>query len=142
MSETTYTIRPLTGDDIFPMCGIISRLGEDAISKCLDSPMVRMAMAGEEVDESTVGVAVMAKAAVVILGRLKECREELYAFLASLTGLAPEEIGSMPPAQLVRMVSEVVHREDFRDFFSAAWTLCFPALSGSLTSSSAGTPTP
>ena len=142
MSNMTYTIRPLTGDDIFPMCGIISSLGEDAISKCLDSPMVKMAMAGEEVDESSVGVAVMAKAAVVILGRLADCREALYAFLASLTGLAPEEIGSMPPGQLVRMVSEVVHREDFRDFFSAAWTLCFPALSGSSTSFSEGTPTP
>ena len=142
MSDPAYTIRPLTGDDIFPMCGIISRLGADAISKCLESPIVKQAMAGEEIDESSVGVAVMAQAAVVILGRLKDCREDLYAFLSSMTGIEIEAIGSMPPAQMVRLVAAVVHREDFRDFFTAAWTLCFPALSDFSTSFSADTQTP
>lgn len=123
MEDKTYTIRPLTADDIFPMCKIISTLGADAVQTCMESPTVKKAIERDEVGAESVGVAVVAQAAVVILGRLNDCRDDLYNFLSGLTGLANAEIGAMAPARLMRMVASIIHREDFRDFFAEACAL-------------------
>lgn len=123
MEDTAYTIRPLTADDIFPMCKIISTLGADAIQTCMESPTVKRALEGDDVGAESVGVAVVAQAAVVILGHLNDCRDDLYGFLSSLTGLDAADIGAMAPAKLMKMVATIIHREDFRDFFAEACAL-------------------
>lgn len=138
---TEYSFRPLTGDDIFPVCKIISKLGADAIKTCLESPLVQGAIDGEKTNLDSVGIAVVAQAAVVIMGHMEECRDDLYGFLSSLTGLSKEEISGQTPAKLVRMISAVLRMEGFRDFFTAACELFGLATPDSSTSYSADTQT-
>ena len=123
MTETAYTVRALTTDDLFPICGLIAKLGADAVQTCLNSPTLQKALTDESASPDSVGVAVTAQAAVVILSRLPDCRDDLYRFIGSLTGLDADTIGAMPPAQFLRMAKAILHREDFRDFFTAACEL-------------------
>ena len=135
------TIRPLTADDIFPVCKIVSTLGADAIKTCLESDYIKNAVQGDNANDESVGIAVAAQALAVILGNLEACRNDLYGFLASLSGIPQETIHRIPPGKLVRMIKQIIYREDFRDFFTEVCELLWPGKSDSSTSFSDDTQT-
>ena len=117
----TYTARGLMADDIFLCVRIINKIGFKDMKGCFSTPEVKTAIAsaasGKETDMSGVGMTVMLEIAGLILEHLPDCKNEIYALLASLYGLKQEEVAKLPSSTFTKMVMEVIRKDEFRDFF-------------------------
>lgn len=111
--------RPPLADDLFTMCKIISKIGAQEFKRCIESPGVMEAIKGEgSVDLEKVGVTVMADLGVSVLSHLEDCKQDIYRFLSSLSGIPVTEFPTMRMAQFAGMVIQLFRNEEFRDFFT------------------------
>ncbi len=122
--EKTYTLRTLTAGDIFPMLRILSKVGMKEISQCFENEEVRKAIdnaskGGSEADATGVGMAVVTDMAGLLLEHLPDCKDDIFKFLASVSGLTVSDIDAMSMADFAEMIFAVVYKEEFGDFFTA-----------------------
>lgn len=137
-----FEFRALTADDIFPMCKIISTVGGREFKRCLETPGVMEAIKGEStIDLDKVGVAVMADLGVSVLAHLGDCKEDIYRFLSSLSGIPVADFPGMRMGKFACMVISLFRKEDFRDFFTEVSELFKQETSDSSTSSTSDTQT-
>lgn len=117
-------LRSLTSDDIFPMISILSKIGIKNIKNCFDGEETRKAIADmvsgkTNADLESVGLSVALDIAGLVMENLPKCKDDLYLFLAQLSGKKQKEIAAMPMADFTRMIIAVVKKEEFKDFFQA-----------------------
>ena len=116
-----YELRNLTADDIFPMFQIVSKIGIKEFKTCFDAPEIKEVIAkvtaGEEADLNTVGMFVALDIAGIIIGNLPKCKDDIYLLLSQLSGKDKKEIAALPLATFLQMVTDVVRKEEFKDFF-------------------------
>lgn len=119
-----YELRRLTADDVFPMFQIISKIGIKEFKACFESPevmqMIKGAASGEQnKDEVTasVGMKVAFDLAGIIVSNLASCKNDIYQFLAQLSGMTVKEVGALPMMTFFEMIIEVIKKEEFKDFF-------------------------
>ena len=98
------TLRELTDEDIYPICEIIGKvLPED-----MKNSFVQM-MSAEKPMESLkeIGIMVAFDLGKLILQNLGSIKDEMYAFLSSLSGIPEEELRKMPLGTTPRMIKDV-----------------------------------
>lgn len=122
-NEKVYELRELTADDVFPMFQIISKIGIKEFKDCFASESVRnvignMTAGKENSDLSTVGLAVAVDIAGVLCSNLPKCKDEIYQFLAQISGMKKEKIAKLPMVTFFEMVIDVIKKPEFKDFFT------------------------
>ncbi len=121
--EKAYTLRTLNAGDIFPMLRILSKVGMKEISQCFENEEIRKAIAnaskGSDADVTGVGMTVVADMAGLLLEHLPDCKDDIFRFLASISGLAVSDIAAMSMADFAEMIFDVVYKDEFSDFFTA-----------------------
>lgn len=119
--EKNYTLRSLKADDIFMVVRIINKIGFKEMKGCFSSPEVRQAItsaaSGKDADLSAVGVTVILEIAGLILEHLPDCKNEIYALLAALSGMKQDEVAQLPTGTFTKMVMDVIKKDEFKDFF-------------------------
>lgn len=119
--EKEYTLRDLEAEDLFMMTKIISAIGINEFKGCFQSDAVKKAALGEGgMSVKTIGFEVFFEAANVIIKNLHLCKEDLYIFLSSLSGIEVDQIRKMKAIKFIRMVKDLVKKEEFKDFFTEA----------------------
>ncbi len=120
MENKAYTLREMNADDLFVVVKIINKIGVKELKNCFNAAEVKQAMAnsgeGEEL-AAAVGVRVMMEVAGIVMERLPECKNEIYTFLASLSGMKVEDIAALPMGDFFDMFMDVLKHPDFADFF-------------------------
>lgn len=129
MNETetvakAYELRRLTAEDVFPMFQIISKIGIKEFKDCLESPevmkMVRDAASGKKDKDdvtASVGMKVAFDLAGIIVSNLASCKNDIYQFLAQLSGMTTKEIAALPMMTFFEMIIDVFKKDEFKDFF-------------------------
>ena len=119
-----YELRKLTADDVFPMFQIISKIGIKEFKKTFESQevmqMIKDAASGEkDRDEvqTSVGMAVAFDLAGIIMSNLGSCKNDIYQFLAQLSGMTTKDIAGLPMMTFFEMVIDVIKKDEFKDFF-------------------------
>ena len=119
-----YELRRLTADDVFPMFQIISKIGIKEFKKCFESPEVMQMVKGAASDNEnqddvvkSVGMAVAIDLAGIIVSNLASCKNDIYQFLAQLSGMTTKEIAGLPMVTFFEMIIDVVKKDEFKDFF-------------------------
>lgn len=119
-----YELRRLTADDVFPMFQIISKIGIKEFKKCFESPEVmeivkNAAKGGKSKDDvqTSAGVAIALDIAGIIVSNLANCKNDIYQFLAQLSGMSTKDIAALPMATFFEMIIDVIKKEEFKDFF-------------------------
>lgn len=111
-------LRKLEAKDIAPVVSILSKIGLKEIKECFNpADLQELAKSGEEA-ATAVGLTVFTELAGVIFGNYEKCQDDIFRFLASLSGKSKEEIASLPMDSFAEMVIEVIKKEEFKDFFS------------------------
>ncbi len=120
--DKTYELRQLKADDLFVMLKIINKIGLKEVRECFNTVEVKQAISNSEEGNnealmSAIGMRVMFEVAGLIVSRLPECKDELYTFLSSLSGMKTKEIADMSMVDFYDMIMDVFKKEEFKDFF-------------------------
>lgn len=114
-----YTLRDLEADDLFLMTNIINKIGINEFKGCFQSDAVKQALEGNA-NVKAIGYELFFEAGNVILKNLPLCKEDLYVFLSSLSGIEADQIRKLPMMTFIKMVRDVVKKREFKDFFTVA----------------------
>ena len=122
-NKKMYTFRKLTSSDLFPMIKIISKIGLDELSEVFDSDKIK-ALAdsnrGTENANFNVGFGVVLQLANKILENLPKCEKEIFALLASVTGMKVDDIRNLELDIFLEMVIDFIMKDEFKNFFKVA----------------------
>lgn len=124
-----YTLRKLITADLFTMSKIISKIGISQMKNCLHSEGVAELLNTMKTEDKNdkvvyqVGIEVVLEIANIIISKLSTCEEELYEFLANLSGTDKETIRTLDITMFLEMVIDVVKKEEFVSFTQVAFKL-------------------
>lgn len=124
MDEVKFELRGLKSDDMFPMFGILSKIGFKDLKNSLTPERVAELTSafqkqdGSDADMSTyLGFNVMIEAVEIIMKNLPSCKMEIYTLLSSLSGMTVKQIADLDMVTFTEMIIAVVQKEEFKDFF-------------------------
>ena len=117
-----YELRTLCAEDVFPMFKIISKIGIKEFKSCFESEDVKEAIKsatnGEaQVDLEVIGIGIALEIASVIMANVPKAKEDIYQFLAQVSGMSKDDIRNLPISTFTEMIIDVVKKEEFKDFF-------------------------
>jgi len=117
-----YTLRKLCADDIFPMCSILKRTGFKELKSCFDKDTIKnMVNKGEaNADVESIGFAIIMDIASIIISNMENCKDSLYQFLSSLTGMSKKEIGELDMDVFFELIIDVMTKDEFKGFIKVA----------------------
>lgn len=117
-TEKNYTLRKLEAKDIAPMASILSKIGLKEVKNCFSPDDMKAIAGGDGSIEAVgaVGVSVAFEIAGVILSNYERCQNDVFKFLASLSGMDIKQIETLPLDTFTEMVIDVVRKEEFADF--------------------------
>ena len=120
-----FELRGLKSDDMFPMFGILSKIGfkdlknnltPDRVSELTNA--LKKENTSTDIDLSTyVGFNIMLEVVEIIMKNLPSCKVEIYTLLSSLSGMTVKQISNLDMVTFTEMIIEVVQKEEFKDFF-------------------------
>ena len=133
MDEVKFELRGLKSDDMFPMFGILSKIGfKDLKNSMTPDKVTELTTAfqkqeGDSNDMSTyLGFNIMLEAVEIIMKNLPSCKMEIYTLLSSLSGMTVKQIADLDMVTFTEMVIAVVQKEEFKDFFKVVLKLFKP----------------
>ncbi len=123
--EKNYELRELQSSDIFLLSKIISKIGVKNFKKAFSNDEIREAKAKAQEGDSEklteeVGLTVIVEIVDIIVNNLPNCENEIYQFLANVSGLKKEKIQKLGIATFMNMIVDVIKKPEFVDFFKAA----------------------
>ena len=117
-----YEFRQLNATDVFVMSKIISKIGINEFTGCLEHDAVKNMIAsvtdGEKANEtaSVVGISVVLEVANVIFSNLPKCENDIYQLLSQTSNLNVKEIKNISFVDFTKMVLDFVKKDEFKDF--------------------------
>lgn len=133
VNEKIYELRDLQSKDLFLMLKLLNKIGMKELKKVFESDSVRdkiknLKGKGSTDDESNgevskdqmasvVGISVAIEIGGIILENIPLCENEIYTMLSALTGMKLKALQEVKPAVFAEMILDVVHKEEFKDFF-------------------------
>lgn len=135
MVETTFELRELKSSDIFPMFKILGKIGFKELKDRLTPDKVKELTSMFKQDETAdadqkesvdadeqmmfIGFNVIFEVVEIIMNNLPSCEQEIYSFLAGVSGMKVKDVANLPLATFTEMIVEVLKKEEFKDFFKA-----------------------
>lgn len=126
MSEaTTFELRKLKSDDVFPMFKIISKIGLKEIKEQLDpTTLGKIANAFQKDNEDvkaedmvySIGFSVVLEIANVVIANIPNCKKEIYGLLSQVSGMSEKEIAELDMVTFTEMIVAFFKKEEFKDF--------------------------
>lgn len=122
MFSDDIKLRRLESPEIFIALSIASKIGINEFVGILQNPeFIKfvnsiMSKEGEEKDVNIVGVALAFDVANIILSNIHKIENDVYRFLANLTGKKPQEIQKLDAVVLFDLILRVVTLPQFKDF--------------------------
>lgn len=115
-----YTFRELCDEDIFPLTEILGKVLPDESTKAIVNLFVgKEDNDGKEVEENieVKGGIIAINLAKLIMRNIKTVKDDVYEFLADLTGLTAEELRKAPFGTTPKMLKELFEDAKSEDFF-------------------------
>ena len=115
--EKTYTLRELYDEDIYPVVEILGKVLPESIRE--NFSQVANDLLGSEVKKTDEQVGGMVAFDILkhILKNFSTVKDDVYAFLSSLSGIPSEEIKKMPFGTTPKMLKEVFTNPNNASFF-------------------------
>lgn len=111
VKEPDYTLRPLMDEDLWPVLDIIGKVFPDDLAGAFAM------VASREKSIKEVGYDVGFKLVVAVIKNLPKVHKEVYAFLASVSGIPAEQIRKMKIGTTPRMIWDIAKEVTNADFF-------------------------
>ena len=130
MSEVKFELRGLKSADLFPMFGILSKIGFKDLKETISPDSIQTMIKSirndkqeedqEEDQEATtayLGLSIIMDVLEIIMKNLPKCEKEIYTFLSNLSGMTVEEVADLDMVTFTEMIIAVLKKDEFKDFF-------------------------
>ena len=127
MSDAKFELRGLKSEDMFPMFGILSKIGFKELKNTMTPDRVAElttafkqnhdAESDTNAMSTYLGFNIMVDAVEIIMKNLPSCKVEIFTLLSSLSGMTVKQIADLDMVTFTEMVIAVVQKEEFKDFF-------------------------
>ena len=130
-----YTFRKLCAKDVFPMVGIIKKIGLKEFKAFFEGEGISKIMkiftaqkAEKTVEDSTeeasnektveeLGFSLALEMAEIVFCNLESCENDIFKFLAAISEMKVEDVRNLELATFAEMVIDFFKKDDFKDFF-------------------------
>ena len=109
-----YELRTLCSKDIFPLSKIIDKIGFSELKGIFSKPEIQKAI--QTGNESAVGISTAIELVSIVLNHLESIEEDLYKWLASVTGESVNTLRNDSMSDFVELLIAIVQKEEFADF--------------------------
>ena len=110
----------MEAQDIAPLATIISKIGFKEFKECFDSPAIKDGMADGSLDLEKAGMTIMFDVVGIVIANIPKCIDDIFAFIASLTGMDIEEVKGLDLDVITEMIIEIFQKEEFKKVFKVA----------------------
>ena len=118
-----YTLRGLQAGDVFLMVRILGCIGIQEFKGILDSIDLNkfrnedgtFSMDEKKIAE-IIGVDVVFTIAGIILENLPKCENNIYLFIANLSGMKPQNVKELPMDVFFNIIVDIVQKDEFSGF--------------------------
>lgn len=117
--------RTLTSKDIFPICGILRKIGVKELRSAF-SNADGINPKDKKIDLTAIGMDIFFDITGTIVSNLPSCEREIYTFLSSVVRkddggeMSVDELKEMPMGDFAQVIMDVVSKQEFKDFFKVA----------------------
>lgn len=115
-----YTLRKLDAQDIAPLATIISKIGFRQFKECFNTDEAKEAIENGEIDLERLGVGVAFDIAGIVIMNIPKCIDEVFAFIASLTGFDVEDVKKLDLDVVTEIIIEIFQKDEFKKVFKVA----------------------
>lgn len=118
--EKPYQLCELQARHLFLLTRVVSSLGIKKLADIFNNKVDVAAIANAENEDVVreVGYGTVIEIVGLVIENLPNCQDDLFKFLAAISNLNEKQIGALPLGDFVNMVSDVVRKKEFRDFFT------------------------
>lgn len=120
LEGSLYTLRKLDAQDIAPLANIISKIGFKEFKGCFDSPAVQAGITEGHLDIEKAGMTIMFDVIGIVISNIPKCIDEVFAFIASLTGFSIDEVKKLDLDIVTEIIIEIFQKEEFKKVFKVA----------------------
>ena len=119
-----YEFRQLKADDLFLVLNLVKKIDLKSLSQAYQNGIDKFFdFKGEnKVDDkeyAEVGMA-MFNVAQIIIERITECKDEIYALLVATSNLSLEQIKNLDITTFITMIKDFVTQKEFTELFTQA----------------------
>ena len=116
----TYTLRKMEAQDIAPLATIISKIGFKEFKECFDNPAVKASASDGNIDLEKAGMSIMFDVVGIVIANIPKCIDDIFEFIASLTGMGIEEVKGLDLDVITEMIIDLFQKEEFKKVFKVA----------------------
>lgn len=122
-----YELRELKSQDMFPMFGILSKIGFSDLKEMMTPDRMEQFGSMFKNDESEqesntdmetlFGMNMILEVVQIIMKNLPSCESDIYKFLSGLSGMTEKEIKNLDMVTFTDMIVTLIQKQEFKDFF-------------------------
>lgn len=116
----TYTLRKMDAKDIAPLANIINKIGFKEFKECFDNPAVKAGASEGNIDLEKAGMTIMFDVIGIVIANIPKCIDDIFEFIASLTGMGIEEVKGLDLDVITEMIIDLFQKEEFKKVFKVA----------------------
>lgn len=123
VEQKPYVLHELQAQHLFLLTRVISKLDLKSLASIFASKVdvTKVAEDGQADEDAVrnIGYDTIIEIVGMVIENLPNCQNDLFKFLAAISNLSEKQVAALPLNHFVNMVSDVVRKDEFADFFTA-----------------------
>lgn len=123
VEQKPYVLHELQAQHLFLLTRVISKLDLKSLASIFASKVdvTKVAEDGQADEDAVrnIGYDTIIEIVGMVIENLPNCQNDLFKFLAAISNLNEKQVAALPLNHFVNMVSDVVRKDEFADFFTA-----------------------
>ena len=111
-------LRELKSTDMGAVCKILSSIGVRQFKECFDPAILEGKKSVKDL-----GIDIAFDMVGIILSNIPRAEKDILSFVSDVAGMQMEDVENMPFADYGELVTRIIMKDDFKDFFSRAMKL-------------------
>lgn len=120
-------LRKIQANDLFALVKMLKKLGIKDLKNVFNASEIKSlrekSKNGEKIDYVEIGINGVMSILTIIIENLDIIENDFYVFVGNIANTEPTEIATMKIDKFMELINEIVHKEEFKDFFNQALKL-------------------
>lgn len=120
-------LRNIQANDLFALVRMLKKLGVKDLRSVFNTDEIKSLREkrknGEKIDYVEIGINGVMSILTLLIEKLDVIENDFYVFVGNIANTKPTEIATMKIDKFMELINEIVHKEEFKDFFNQALKL-------------------